>query len=365
MKPELIQTPQALQQLCEDLGHESVIAIDTEFAREHSYFPHLGLVQIAGGDHVACIDPLAVDIGPALSPLLLDASVTKIFHACLQDMEVLWHSLGILPCPIHDTQLAAALMSEEHQISYANLVEQETGTKLAKTETRTDWLRRPLTPEQLEYAADDVRYLATIYEMQVEQLTLLQRRDWLQQDCAQLCLSPQQRFAPELCGCWKRIRGAHKLQGLELALVERISAWREQRAVEQDRTRRRILPDELVIEIACRRPTNSSELGRIGRVQNLLDSDQLVSLADELNHAYAMKPDEWPSNRRFKPDAEQAAVLKNILERLRAGAADLGISPGMLCNRKDAEKLVAGRRNLPVLQGWRFETVGKDLLAML
>jgi ribonuclease D len=365
MKPALIQTPRALEQLCEDLRHESVIALDTEFAREHSYFPHLGLVQIAGGDHIACIDPLAFDIGPALSPLLLDASVTKIFHACLQDLEVIWHTFGLLPCPIHDTQLAAALMSEDHQISYANLVEQETGTKLAKTETRTDWLRRPLSPAQLEYAADDVRYLEQIYHKQVEQLANLQRSEWLQQDCAQLCQSPQERFSPELCGCWKRVRGAHKLQGLELALVERISAWRELRAVEQDRTRRRILPDELVIEIACRRPTNSSELGRIGRMQSILDNDQLLSLADEINHAYAMKPEEWPSNQRFKPDAEQSAALKRVLEQLRICAADLGISPGMLCNRKDAEKLVAGRHDLPVLQGWRHEAIGKDLLAML
>ena len=229
MKPVLIQTPQALERLCENLRHESVIALDTEFAREHSYFPHLGLVQIASGDHIACIDPLAVDIGPALSPLLLATSVLKIFHACMQDIEVIWHTLGVLPSPIHDTQLAAALMSVEHQTSYANLVEQELGTKLAKTETRTDWLRRPLSPAQIEYAADDVRYLIPLYRKQIEQLAGLQRGDWLQQDCAQICSTPA-RFAPELSGCWKRVRGAHKLPGLELALVERIAAWREQRA---------------------------------------------------------------------------------------------------------------------------------------
>jgi len=365
MNPALIQTPQALERLCEDLGHESVIAIDTEFARERSYFPHLGLVQIAGGDRIACIDPLAVDIGPALAPLLLDESVTKIFHACLQDMEVIWHTLGILPCPIHDTQLAAALMSENHQISYANLVEQETGAKLAKSETRTDWLRRPLSSAQLEYAADDVRYLVPLYRVQVEQLAHLQRSDWLRQECAQLCVSPQTRFAPELSGCWKRVRGANRLQGLELALVERIAAWREHRAVEQDLSRRRILPDELVIEIASRRPANSSDLARIGRAQSLLNHDQLVSLADELNHAYAMPADEWPSNRHFRPDAEQAAALRLILEKLRRCAGDLGISPGVLCNRRDAEKLVAGRRDLPVLQGWRNEVIGRELLAML
>ena len=110
---------------------------------------------------------------------------------------------------------------------------------------------------------------------------------------------------------------------------------------------------------------NSSELGRIERLQRLLDNDQLISLADELNHSYAMQPDEWPSNQRFKPDAEQATALKRILEQLRTRAAELDISPGMLCNRRDAEKLVAGRRDLPVLQGWRHETIGKDLLAIL
>jgi ribonuclease D len=365
MIPDLIQTPQALNQLCEQLRHASAIALDTEFAREHSYFPHLGLVQIAGCGHIACIDPLAFDIGPALSPLLLDASITKIIHACQQDMEVIWHTLGLLPCPVHDTQLAAALMSEEHQISYANLVEQETGTKLSKTETRTNWLRRPLSEAQLEYAADDVRYLESLYHRQIEQLGQLQRIDWLRQDCAQLCSSPEKRFAPERTGCWKRVRGANKLKGSELALVDCIATWREQRAVEQDLTRRRILPDELVIEIACARPVNSTELRRIGGIQRLLDDGQLTSLADELGQAYAMTPEQWPSNQHFKPDAEQAAALKRILEQLRSCATGLGIAPGLLCNRKDAEKLVAGRRDLSVLQGWRLEIIGRELIAML
>lgn len=164
MKPVLIENKEALDVLINALLNEPMIAVDTEFFRETTYFPHLGLVQIAGPDHIACIDPLAFDAREGLAKLLLNPSITKLFHACIQDLEVLYQYLGKMPCPLVDTQIAAAMSGTQDQMGYARLVEEQMGIQLEKSQTRTNWLKRPLTSRQIEYAGDDVLYLLPMYE---------------------------------------------------------------------------------------------------------------------------------------------------------------------------------------------------------
>jgi ribonuclease D len=364
MTPELIETPAALTALCEELQTQDCIAVDTEFARDRTYFPHLGLIQIAGDSHIACIDPLAFDARPQLSELLFNDSITKVFHSCLQDLEVLELAFGDIPCPLFDTQLATALMNEDHQISYARLVEQELEIKLPKSETRTDWLKRPLTKAQLEYAADDVRYLLALYRQQLDELDALNRLAWMREECDRLCAKVFNDQA-ELSRCWTRIKGKERLQGIELAVLQEIASWREQQAIARDRPRRRILPDDLAIEIATIQPRNSSQLARIGRIGKLLGMSAIDSLAEAICSAYDKPESEWPAIRRRQLTQDQSAALTRVLGLLREKAAGLGISQGMLCNRRDAERLVLGRRNLQVLNGWRSEFIGNELLAML
>ncbi len=364
MTPEFVESESDLDFLCNELQKESAIAVDTEFARERTYYPHIGLLQLAGGSHIACIDPLAFDAMPRLRQLLLDTSITKVFHSCQQDLEVLELTLGEIPCPVFDTQIAEALMTEDHQISYARLVEQELDIQLSKSETRTNWLKRPLTKAQLEYAADDVRFLLALYQKQSGVLEKLNRSQWLSEECNRFCtqsFSAQTDFSQ----CWTRVKGKQRLQGVELAIVQDIAAWREQQAMASDRPRRRVLPDDLVIQIAIRQPSNSSELVRIGRLDKLLNMSEIDSLSETINHAYDKPESEWPSNKRLKLSFEQSNSLKAILDLLGKTAADLGISQGMLCNRKDAEKLVHGKRDLPVLTGWRLDVIGKNLLGLL
>ena len=218
MTPEFVDSPAALSALCDDLQALDCIAVDTEFAREKTYFPHLGLVQLAGDGHIACIDPLAFDATPQLSELLFDTSITKVFHACLQDLEVLELTLGARPCPLFDTQIAMALMHEDHQVSYARLVESELNVKLAKSETRTNWLKRPLTEAQLEYAADDVRFLLQLYQQQRVELKSLNRTEWMREECAQLC-SSNTNDPGDLSRCWSRVKGKERLKGIELVVL--------------------------------------------------------------------------------------------------------------------------------------------------
>lgn len=364
MTPELIESPAALAALCDELKTRSCIAVDTEFAREKSYFPHIGLIQIAGGDLIACIDPLAFDVKPLLSDILLNQAVTKVFHACLQDLEVLELTLGSKPCPVFDTQLANALMNEDHQISYANLVNTELQIRLPKSQTRTDWLKRPLTQAQLEYAADDVRYLLSLYRQQQGELDALDRSGWMHEECDHLCKRTFNDEA-ELLHCWKRVRGKERLRGIELVVLQAAAVWRERQAIARDRPRRRILPDDILVLIAVNQPKNNSELKRTGRIGKILCMPELDSLSEAIGSAYSLTEADWPTLKRRQLTQEQSAALTAVLEHLRKKASALGISTAMLCNRKDAEKLVLGRQNLPVLEGWRLDCIGKDLLKLV
>ena len=364
MKAEIIESTQALEQLCDELSQEDFIAIDTEFARETTYYPHLGLVQIAGSGRIACIDPLAFDARPQLTELMNNTSVIKIFHACLQDLEVLELTLGTVPCPVFDTQLAHALMNEDHQISYAKLVAQELDIHLPKTETRTNWLKRPLSHAQMEYAADDVRYLLQIQRKQQTELQSLDRESWMQDECNNLC-SRSYVDQIDYSDIWTRVKGKERLRPRELAVLQEAAIWREQQAITNDRPRRRILKDDIMIEIAIRQPNNSTELARIGNINRVLDPATIDSLSDAINTINDKSESSWPSNKRRQFTEEQKKVLTAVLEHIKSAANKLGISQGILCNRKNAEKLVLGKRDLPVLTGWRLHYIGNDLLKLV
>ncbi len=255
-------------------------------------------------------------------------------------------------------------MQQDHQISYARLVENELDLKLPKSETRTDWLKRPLTTAQLEYAADDVRYLLSLYKQQSEELAALNRTQWMHEECERLCTTTTNP-SPDLSQCWSRVKGKQRLRGIELAVLQDTAIWREQRAIAKDRTRRRILPDDIVVQIASRQPKNTSELARIGRIGKLLDMSELDSLSETITAASNKAESEWPTLKRRQLTLEQSAALTAVLDQLGNTASRLGISQGVLCNRKDAEKLVLGHRELQVLSGWRHECIGKDLLKLV
>jgi len=364
MTPDLIESPAALAALCDELKTQDCIAVDTEFARETTYFPHIGLIQIAGDGHIACIDPLAFDVKPQLSELLFNNSITKVFHACLQDLEVLELTLGDKPRPLFDTQVAIALMNDDHQISYARLVEKELDIQLPKSETRTDWLKRPLTQAQLEYAADDVRYLLSLYKQQLAELEALNRSQWMREECDRLC-SRTLNNQDDLSQCWTRVKGKERLRGIELAVLQEAAVWREQQAIAKDRTRRRILPDDHVVQIAVKQPKNTSELTQIGRIRKLFDMSELNSLSETICSAYDKPESEWPTLKRRQLTQDQSAALSAVLDALGKKASELGISQGTLCNRKDAENLILGKRDLQVLRGWRLDCIGDKLLKLV
>ncbi len=298
MKTRFITQTADLEQLCQQLSQSEFVTVDTEFVREQTYYPQLALIQIADQQTIACIDPLAIDDLTPLKQLFRNPAVTKVFHAAGQDMEIFYLIFGELPQPLFDTQIAATVLGQGEQIGYANLVKEILGVDLDKSHSRTNWLQRPLDPKQISYAEDDVRYLSQLYPLQLTALEAQGRSDWLRDDFASLGNPIRYQSNPDMA--WRKIKGLNKLKGLQLAVLQQLSAWREQQAIDKDKPRRWIAPDVIMLDIAKLRPKDTTALGKIrGIPANLVqrNGDKLLQC---VRNAETMPKDEWPSLPRLK-----------------------------------------------------------------
>lgn len=365
MTPLLIESSSAMDALSSQLENEKIIAVDTEFFRETTYYPQLALVQIATDSVVACIDPLAFDAKPALQKILLDQDITKIFHSCSQDMEVLFYYLGETPTSIYDTQIANALLTEHHQIGYATLVENELDVQLDKSQTRTNWLQRPLTAAQIQYAGDDVLYLYQLHQVLNERLHDLGRKTWFDEESATL-LTDKNSFQVDTDILWKRVKGSTKLNRKQLAIVQAVARWREQLAQQKDMTRRRVLADDTVIQLALNPPKEMAILDQIIERRYNINEQQKQQLLQTIDAALRSPEETWPVNRFSVLDTEQKSLLKILQQLVNTKAEELNISSGMLYTRKDLEKLISRdktteetSKNIP---GWRDLCIGRKLI---
>ncbi len=372
MTPELIESSSKMDELFEQLKNETLIAVDTEFFRETTYYPQLALVQIATGSIIACIDPLAFDAKPALKMLLLDNNITKIFHSCSQDLEVLYYYLGEAPGVIYDTQIANALLTEHHQVGYASLVENELGTLLDKSQTRTNWLRRPLTQKQIQYAGDDVLYLYQLQHVLDKKLQQLGRKAWFDEESLKLS-NKKNNFQVATDNLWRRVKGATRLSRNKLAIVQSIAVWREHLAQQKDKTRRKILSDDTIIQLAINPPENTNTLKPyLDRSSNFNDKEK-QQLIETIQTALNCPESEWPDNRFNILDNQQKALLKNLQQYVSNQAEKLGISSAILCSKKELEQLIvlhnqqdkAQQAKLNILQGWRFRCIGQHLIEII
>lgn len=359
-----VDDPGALAELAAALGAETRIALDTEFVRERTYFPVLCLVQIASPSGVALVDPLAIDDLTPLAGVLADPRVTKVLHAGRQDIEILLTRLGIVPRPVFDTQLAAALLGHGAQISYAALVESVLGMSLAKAHTRTDWTRRPLHPEQQHYAADDVRYLLELETRLSAALAARGRSDWARAELAGLSDEALYRAPAE--DAWRRIKALHRLDARARRVARALAGWREWQAVRDDRPRQWVLRDNVLIELARLAPQSRAGFDAVPGLPAAVLRRHGTALAGVIAAALAdpqsAAGDAEPPARL---DAAQKALLVALAEEVRACAARHGLSVELLATRAELERLVRGERDLPVLRGWRGELAGTRLLEIL
>ena len=274
----------------------SVLAIDTEFLREKTYYAKLCLLQLATDDETAIVDPFEVDDLRVLAPLLENESVVKLFHAGGQDLEILLREVGALPRPLFDTQVAAALLGHTQQIGYAALVHAECGVTLKKIDSFTDWSRRPLSESQLEYAADDVAYLPRMYERMRAQLVELGRLTWLDRDFEDL--ADPKRYATNERERYRRLKRVSQLSRRQLAAAREVAAWRELEAQRRDVPRKWVVTDEQIVEACKREARTIDELFMVRGMSDRLSTKDARCVVALMSSALDAPPDAWPEPDR-------------------------------------------------------------------
>jgi ribonuclease D len=347
--------------LARDWAGVRALAVDTEFVRESTFSAQLCLMQVSDGERIACLDMLALEGPGPFADLLADPAVRKVFHSARQDLEVLNEHLGAIPAPVWDTQVAAAMLGYPDQVGYTQLAGAELGVTLPKDHARTDWSRRPLSEEQLCYAAADVLWLLPLAEQLEEQLEGLGRREWAMAESAALC-APE-LYAFDAAGAWRRVKGAGQLEDDALARVVALAAWREEEARRCNRPRRWILKDEALVALALRNPGNRGAFARLDALPPAIARRHADTLLGLLRAAADTEPPPRPVASRL--EGPQDKLARRLMDRLRELAERHRVSAPLLATRKDVEALVLGRRDLPLLQGWRFELAGEELLSLL
>ncbi len=370
MTPALwISTTDELSRALELLSGSPFVALDTEFMRERTYYASLCLIQAATPHACVIIDPLAITDLQPLWQFLADRNRLKVLHAARQDLEVLSQAMAprpapdaplvTIPGPIFDTQIAAALLGSPAQVGYATLVTERLGHTLPKGQTRTDWSQRPLTAEQVTYAADDVRYLVPLYTHLRDALELRGRRQWQEEEALELEDARLYRIEP--VDAWRRLKGLDRLQPMQRATAKLLAAWRESRAMLKDKPRGWILTDESLREIAERLPNTREQLEAIGGLSgNFLRkrSDEILALIAQGRSGAAAEGPAFVSSR---PEPQQMARVTRLLALVREEASRSSIAPELLATRRDIEQLVFAARADHLLQGWRRAVIGERL----
>ncbi|MBK6599428.1 MAG: ribonuclease D [Proteobacteria bacterium] len=356
----IIHTSDDLATLADRLSSQDAIALDTEFLRERTYRAELCLLQVATRDHAACIDPLTADSLAPVLPVLAASPPLKVLHAARQDLEVLLPATGLV-APVFDTQVAAALAGYPPQVGYAELVRRMLNIELAKAHTRTDWSRRPLSAEQLEYALDDVRHLLPLHAELTEQLAGLGRLAWLAEELRPLADAGQLVVDPE--DAWRRLKGLAGLDPGRDVLARKLAAWRERRASDRNRPRGWILDDAVLREIVLQVPRSTAALQRIPQMpESVVRNSGTDLLAMVAASEIASPPPALP--KRQRPDPALTAAAKRLSEVTATVAAELAIAPEVLATRRDLEQVARGDAGAAPLVGWRRDVVGVRLLAV-
>lgn len=355
----------SLEAFVERAAASSVLAIDTEFLREKTYYAKLCLLQLATDDEIAIVDPFSVRDLKVLQPLLLDEGIVKLFHAGGQDLEIINRDIGVLPRTIFDTQVAAALLGHTQQVGYGALVQSVCGVSLKKIDSFTDWSRRPLSDSQLDYAADDVRYLPKMYRIMSDTLEKKGRLNWLDRDFDDLVdpvhyqSDPYERF--------RRLKRGNQLSCKQLAAARDVAAWREIEAQKRDVPRKWVLTDEQIVEACKREATTIDELFMVRGMRERLPTRDARAVAAIMKEALALPPEQWPEHDkvgRNEPNVDVELDLMNALVRLRA--KENGIAVQTLANHADLAEVARGHREgVDVLRGWRRAIVGDELVDLL
>lgn len=341
-------------------SHGGLLAVDTEFLREKTYNAKLCLVQLGIGDDQYCIDVLAIENLQVIADLFTDTSITKILHAARQDMEVLWQTVGVIPKPVFDSQLAAAFCGMDLQLGHTSLVLDRLGIELSKSQARTDWTRRPLSPQQLKYAAEDVAHLADLHQLLAEELDRAGKFEWFEQELEDLYQTEKYEMDPALA--YQRLSGG-ALSLPQQYTLKALAQWRESMAQTRDIPRTWVIRDDRLYELASTMPTSVDQITKMNVFGRKSAARFAPMVADTIAKVEIGNQPVW---HRVEPlDKQQRSVVGTMMKTLREIADSQGVAQGLLGTRRDLELLFRHQQSDKLLSGWRAPLVGEPLLAVV
>jgi ribonuclease D len=368
---EVIATDSCFRDLVERLAGEPFVAFDTEFVSEHTYRSQLCLLQVAAPGILAVVDTLAVREIDPFWRLLTEPGRKTIVHAGREEMGFILHAIGDRPADLFDVQVAAGLVDHDYPAGYAAIVRRFLGGEASKGETRTDWRKRPLTDAQLAYAVDDVRHLEELWKMLERKLESLGRTAWMAEEMATWQNDVEESFVRKR---WRRVAGLSGLSRRELAIARELWHWRDSIAAERDMPPKRVLRDDLIVEL-CKRKTADERA--IGAVRGMQRSDLryiMKGLATAIERGLECPEDELPGGEKHRAPPAQLAMLGQFLATAVAGICrQMQLAPSLVGTSSDMRDLLAWKlgygdpdRRPLLAAGWRKEVVGDlvdDLLA--
>jgi ribonuclease D len=352
-----------LPALARTLESQSFIGVDTEFLRERTFFPKLCLLQLAAGGDIWCVDTLRGGSLNPLVPALTAATTRKVIHAARQDLEAFYLTTKRVISPVFDTQVAAGCIGLKPQVGYAELVKTLLDVVIPKGQTRTDWSKRPLTREQLDYAADDVLYLGEIAERLTARLSELGREHWASEDCAEL--QDPQLYEPDPAQAWERLRGIGQLAPPARARAKAIAIWREKLARERDLPRSWIISDAAIFDVAQANPASRAALGALHSLPANFNDGFAAALLRTLEEESTRPVTDLNPSQDARPTPEQKALIERLAKIVDTRAAQLEVSAELLAPRGELKALAMGKRDTHALAGWRREEIGERLLDKL
>lgn len=367
-RPLMIDQNAELADWCKQWLQLPFVAVDTEFVRTETFFPIAGLIQIGDGERAFLIDPLAITDWSPLVELLESPTVVKVLHACGEDLEVFLHLCGALPAPLFDTQLAAAFLGMDFSMGYSRLVHALLDIELPKDVTRSDWLQRPLSERQLQYAADDTVHLAAVYKLLAPRIEAAGLTGWLLEDTADMVANA--RVMVEPAEAYHRIKQAWRLKPAELAILQVLCDWRERQARQRDQARNRLVKEATLCPLAQRQPDSLQALARMEDMHPRTVRQDGQIILDLIRQGQALPREQWPQPVPEPLPADANRLLKTLRKVGQQHAERLGIASEIVLRKKVLEAMVrtgypCGPYSLPAeLTGWRRELMGEELLAL-
>lgn len=369
MDQELITDPTDFHELCDHIRQAGVVAFDTEFLSEFTYRPQLCLLQFATPDRAALVDPLEIDDLSVWWDLMASGDVQVVVHGGREEIRFCLHHAKVAPKRIFDVQIAEGLQCRGFPLSYSSLVARVLHVPVHGKETRTDWRRRPLTPRQISYALEDVQHLIAVYERQLKTLGSRGRLEWARSEIERYVRELEQEPLKEN---WRKLPGVVSLSRRELAVAREVFLWREREAAASNKPFRRVLRDDLIIELARRQPSDVPDL-LATRDMNRSDYRKLApAMIGAIQKAMALKDEHLPQLRKNEKDHDEQILAQLLNMALANRCAQEEIALGLVGTTSDLRHLVrwhvyGDRTGDPprLTQGWRAEVCGELLTDVL